>query len=89
MRLPGYLQLHQDFALTNSASDEFCYRLSVAEFAAKVLRLLQLARASIIYLSLAVHAEERDRKKKVLKKGLPRRRGRFHLLQGTTQRAST
>jgi tetratricopeptide (TPR) repeat protein len=58
-----YLQLHQDFAMTNRAPDEFCYRLSVSEFAPKTLRLLQLARASLIYLSLAVHAEERHRKK--------------------------
>jgi hypothetical protein len=33
----------------------------VDEFAAKTLRLLRLARAALIYLSLSVHAEERLR----------------------------
>ena len=37
------------------------FDISSDELAAKTLRLLKLARAAIMYLSLAVHAEERRR----------------------------
>ena len=59
-----YLQLHHDFgsqALKERTSDNLGYRLTANDFAARTLRLLKLARAAIIYLSLSIHCEERLR----------------------------
>lgn len=61
-----YLQLHLDLGasmLASRAPDALGYRLSTEDFAAKALRLLKLTRAALIYLSLAVHREERLREK--------------------------
>ena len=59
-----YLQLHE--VLINDLqfveSDRIGYSLCVDDFAAKTLRLLKLARAALVYLSLAVHCEERQRR---------------------------
>jgi tetratricopeptide (TPR) repeat protein len=63
-----YLQLHEGFSLAepeavspDGAPENLAYHLSTDDFAAKTLRLLKLARAALVYLSLAVHAEERLR----------------------------
>jgi hypothetical protein len=59
-----YLQLHLEWGpsiTARSSANELRYALSRADFQAKALRVLQLARASLIYLSLAVHREERMR----------------------------
>lgn len=60
-----YLQLHENLArviVSEGAArddrDGLVYALSRDEFAAKTLRLLQLVRSALIYLSLAVHREE-------------------------------
>jgi hypothetical protein len=37
------------------------YSVSRADLEAKALRLLRIARASLIYLSLGIHTEERSR----------------------------
>ena len=44
-----------------------CYR---SHFSCKALRLLKMARAALIYLSLAIHAEEKKREQSRPKKGL-------------------
>lgn len=63
-----YLQLQENLARAivseGAAGDDrdgLVYALSRDEFAAKTLRLLQLVRAALIYLSLAVHREESAR----------------------------
>ena len=59
-----YLQLHLEWApsaAARSSANELGYALSRADFQAKALRVLQLSRAALIYLSLAVHREERMR----------------------------
>ncbi len=57
-----YLKLTDDHFHDESEPHEsggFVYTMPEEAFAAKTLRLLKLVRASIIYLSLAVHREER------------------------------
>lgn len=59
-----YLQLHVDWAPSTSerlATNELSYSISTQDFEAKTVRLLQLTRAALIYLSLAIHREERMR----------------------------
>ncbi len=60
-----YLQLHDGWAgshlvsgVDDLESERLSYALSCEDFAARTLRLLQLARGALIYLSLAVHREE-------------------------------
>lgn len=58
-----YLKVYSDdFKLTNSvfdsARDKLAYFISRSELKSKTLRLLKLVRASILYLSFAVHIEE-------------------------------
>ncbi len=56
-----YLHLHLEWApsaASRSSANELGYALSRADFQAKTLRVLQLSRAALIYLSLAVHREE-------------------------------
>ena len=60
-----YLQLHESLAgpvpaedANDDGTEGLARALSRDEFAAKALRLLQLVRAALIYLSLAVHREE-------------------------------
>ena len=63
-----YLQLHLEELgtvgierRTSDGDDGLGYHLTMDDFAAKSLRLLKLVRAALIYLSLTVHAEERQR----------------------------
>jgi LA2681-like HEPN len=60
-----YLQLHKFLISASSSieSNRIGYSLSRDDFAAKTLRLLKLARAALVYLSLAVHREERQHRK--------------------------
>ena len=61
-----YLQIHEDWGLYASTvdgdtlKDDLGYHLSRSEFEDKTLRILKLARAALIYLSLAVHHEEKQ-----------------------------
>lgn len=68
----GFLAVHEFDALYQTVrlglpedhplqSDPNLYPISRRELTAKTLRLLQLVRAALIYLSLAMHAEERRR----------------------------
>lgn len=59
-----YLQLHEMMGLSERTSghDGLAYRLSRDDFEAKTLRLVKLARAALIHLSLAVHREEEIRR---------------------------
>lgn len=60
-----YLQLHESWAWNvldeKKTQNRFGYHIGRDEFAAKTLRVLKLARNALIYLSLAVHCEERLR----------------------------
>ena len=62
-----YLQIHESWRPTALSEDKgktksgLAYHISRDEFEAKTLRVLKLARAALIYLSLAVHCEERNR----------------------------
>jgi tetratricopeptide (TPR) repeat protein len=47
--------------LNRAFSNQLEYPIRRSEFAAKVLRMLQMTRSALIYLSLAVHEEERGR----------------------------
>jgi hypothetical protein len=55
-----YLQLHHEDPV--ATTETLGYALTKEDFAAKTVRLLKLTRAALIYLSLAVHREERMRK---------------------------
>jgi tetratricopeptide (TPR) repeat protein len=64
-----YLKLHeylsQDILAANDTSglrDDLAYSMTRNDFQLKTLRLLKIARAAIIYLSLGVESEERRRK---------------------------
>lgn len=52
-------------ALTDDSSQEHVYRISRDNFVIKTLKLLKLARAALIYLSLGIHIEERKKMSKV------------------------
>jgi tetratricopeptide (TPR) repeat protein len=57
-----YLQVHYErMGLSDAATAGIGHSIEIMDFAAKALRLLKIARAAMIYLSLAVHAEERHR----------------------------
>jgi hypothetical protein len=56
-----YLQLHLESRGAQSFTNGLGYALSRADFETKALRVLKLARAALIYLSLAVHRQERMR----------------------------
>lgn len=67
-----YLKLHEDFwsgpYLNNDESslalaDTLAFSTYRREFEEKTLRLIKMARAALIYLSLAVHCEEKQRAK--------------------------
>jgi hypothetical protein len=67
-----YLKLHEgewaglppaEDATSQAMADTLAYHLYRDEFHAKTLRLLKMVRAALIYLALAVRAEERDRGK--------------------------
>lgn len=62
-----YLKLHNDFWVGQSASqtlaDTLAFSMYSREFVAKTLKLLKMIRAALIYLSLAIHNEERLREK--------------------------
>jgi len=59
-----YLQLHETMGLSERPSGHtgLVYGLSRGDFEAKTLRLIKLARAALIHLSLAVHREEEARR---------------------------
>lgn len=50
--------------------DSLAFSVYRSHFTAKVLRLMKMARAGLIYLSLAIHAEEKKREQSRPKKGL-------------------
>lgn len=64
-----YLKLHDGISpakkdmkqATDWQSDALAFSMKRGEFENKALRLLKMTRASLIYLSLAIHAEERVR----------------------------
>jgi hypothetical protein len=61
-----YLQLHENwmgraYLTADTEEEQLGFHISRDEFAAKTLCILKLARAALIYLSLAVHREERMR----------------------------
>ncbi|MEJ0084995.1 MAG: LA2681 family HEPN domain-containing protein [Pseudomonadota bacterium] len=61
-----YVQIYEDGdrsieTQAEEADSEYRYLISRGALAAKTLRLLRLSRAALIYLSLAVHREERKR----------------------------
>jgi tetratricopeptide (TPR) repeat protein len=60
-----YLQLHNPpwtaKGYTRFSFDDLAYPLARADLEAKALKMVKLARAGLIYLSLAVHQEERIR----------------------------
>jgi tetratricopeptide (TPR) repeat protein len=59
-----YLQLHMEglgLASEQGVGAQIRHSISTDDFAARTLRLLKLVRGSLIYLSLAVHCEERLR----------------------------
>jgi hypothetical protein len=73
-----YLKLH-DSLWSGMADDRSTFRLQPdalafsvyrSDFTAKALRLMKMARAALIYLSLAIHAEEKKREQARPKKGL-------------------
>lgn len=64
-----YLKLHemlQPASIKRMSEEDFAFSMLRREFEKKTLRLLKLARASLIYLSLGVHAEELNRHRKYL-----------------------
>jgi hypothetical protein len=60
-----YLQMHESFAFgplqMTEGLHQHKYSISRDDFGLKTLKLLKLARAALIYLSLAIHHEERQR----------------------------
>jgi hypothetical protein len=69
-----YLKLHDEFWSPPLASDDsvdlslrdtLAYSVHRGEFEFKALRLMKIARAGMIYLSLAVHMEEHERRKQL------------------------
>jgi hypothetical protein len=60
-----YLQLHESWAFKplgmTDGLREHRYSISRDDFGLKTLKLLKLARAALIYLSVAIHHEERQR----------------------------
>jgi LA2681-like HEPN len=65
-----YLQLHDLMGMGARQPDTLAYRLSRENFTAKTLRILKLARAALIHLSLSVHREERLRARAGNQQGL-------------------
>ena len=66
-----YLKLHEDYwpgaapatEALHSLADDLAVSVYRREFEAKTLRLIKMARAALIYLSLAIHCEERQRER--------------------------
>ena len=66
-----YLKLHENLwsgpsnegTLSMSRPDTLAFSVYRSQFDAKALRLLQMARAALTYLALAIHAEERKRER--------------------------
>lgn len=73
-----YLKLHENLwtgptderRAFGGRPDRLAFSVYRSHFAAKALRLLTMARAALMYLSLAIHAEERKREQTRPKKGL-------------------
>lgn len=68
-----YLKLHENdwpgppsnnAEVSLALSDTLAFSISRGEFEAKTLKLLKMVRAALIYLSLAIHCEERQRAKR-------------------------
>jgi len=67
-----YLKLHDDLWpgppsagdwISTALADTLAFSMYRREFQAKTLRLIKMARAALIYLSLAIHCEEQQRAK--------------------------
>ena len=61
-----YLQIHEGWAsaaISDPVTGSLGMSISSHDFASKTLRLLKIARAAMIYLPMAVHLEERDRRR--------------------------
>lgn len=56
-----FLKVHELMLPGHTCPEGLAYSISRDEFEAKTLRLIKLARAGIIYLTLAMHREERRR----------------------------
>ena len=73
-----YLKLHDEMwsgpddkmRAFGGRPDALAFSVYRSHFTDKALRLLKMTRASLVYLSLAVHAEERNRERARPKKGL-------------------
>jgi hypothetical protein len=61
-----YLQVHQGWLPDSSAdtADEFRKAISIDQLEAKALRITKIIRSALIYLSLAVHREEKLRRER-------------------------
>ncbi len=60
-----YLQIHEGWAsaaISDPITGSLGLSISSHDFASKTLRLLKIARAAMIYLPMAVHMEERERR---------------------------
>ncbi len=53
----------KDHEVFRSMADTLAFSMYRRDFEEKALRLLKIARAALIYLSLAIHWEEQTRKK--------------------------
>ena len=60
-----YLQLHGEDLQAITDAPQLAYSLTTRDFEERTLRLLKLVRAALIYLSLAVHCEERRRQEAI------------------------
>lgn len=66
-----YLKIHEDFCLPFSQEnpypfqDKLAYSINRSHFIDKTLRLLKLVRSALMYLSLAVHVEEKNKRKEI------------------------
>jgi hypothetical protein len=61
-----YLQIHEGWAsaaINDPITGSLGLSISSHDFASKTLRLLKIARAAMIYLPMAVHMEERERRR--------------------------
>jgi hypothetical protein len=65
-----YVKVHDEFFFTRVSSekhlfdDELAFHISTEELIAKSIKLMKLIRASLVYLSLAVHREELSKEAK-------------------------
>jgi hypothetical protein len=66
-----YMKIHEDFCIPISQAvpypfqDKLAYSINRSQFIDKTLRLLKLVRSALMYLSLAVHIEENNKRRKI------------------------